>query len=180
MLSRVFDMFLQVDRSLEKARGGLGVGLSLDKGLVELHGGSIEAHSEGIGRGSEFVVRLPIVPALQAQRPHRPRKEPAPAPARRRILVADDNRDSATSLATVLSALNYETRIAFDGVEAAADFRPAIVLLDIGMPRLNGYDACRRIRRQPWGRDMMIGALTGWGATRINSGQKRKREPLRR
>jgi PAS domain S-box-containing protein len=165
MLPRVFDMFLQVDRSLEKAQGGLGVGLSLVKGLVELHGGSVEAHSEGLGRGSEFVVRLPIDRGLRVHRPHSARK-PAAARAQRRILIVDDNRDAATSLATLLNALHYETRVAFDGVEAveaAAEFRPAIVLLDIGMPRLNGYDACRRMRAQPWGRNMTIGALTGWG-----------------
>ena len=166
MLPRVFDMFLQVDRSLEKAQGGLGVGLSLVKGLVELHGGSVEAHSLGLGCGTEFVVRLPIVSALRAEPAPSSRDEPVAAAARRRILVVDDNRDSAISLATLFGALNYETRTAFDGLEAikaAADFRPAIVLLDIGMPRLNGYDTCRRMRLQAWGRNMVIVALTGWG-----------------
>jgi signal transduction histidine kinase/CheY-like chemotaxis protein len=166
MLPRVFDMFLQVDRSLEKAQGGLGVGLSLVKGLVELHGGSVEAHSDGLGRGSEFVVRLPLAPTLHVQPARRARKELVPASARRRILVVDDNRDAAISMATLFGALNYETRTAFDGLEAiqtAMDFRPAIVLLDIGMPRLNGYETCRRMREQPWGRNMVIVALTGWG-----------------
>ena len=166
MLSRVFDMFLQVDRSLEKAQGGLGVGLSLVKGLVELHGGTVEAHSEGIGRGSEFVVQLPIAQAVVAQPARRTRKELVAATERRRVLVVDDNRDAASSLAMVLDSLKYETRTAFDGVdaiEAASEFRPSIVLLDIGMPRLNGYDACRRIRKKPWGRNMVIVALTGWG-----------------
>jgi signal transduction histidine kinase/PAS domain-containing protein/ActR/RegA family two-component response regulator len=166
MLPRVFDMFLQVDRSLEKAQGGLGVGLSLVKGLVELHDGSVEAHSEGIGRGSEFVVRLPMAPAAQVHPARRARKELVPASARRRILVVDDNRDAAISMATLFGALSYETRTAFDGLEAiqiATDFRPAIVLLDIGMPRLNGYETCRRMRQQPWGRNMVMVALTGWG-----------------
>jgi len=159
-------MFLQVDRSLEKAQGGLGVGLSLVKGLVELHGGTVEAHSEGPCRGSEFVVRLPIVPALAPQPGRRAVEKPALAAARRRILVVDDNRDAAFSLATVLNTLNYKTQLAFDGlqaIEAAANFRPNIVLLDIGMPRLNGYRACCRMRKQPWGRNMVIVALTGWG-----------------
>ena len=166
MLSRVFDMFLQVDRSLEKAQGGLGVGLSLVKGLVELHGGTVEARSKGLGQGSEFVVRLPIVSARPARPAHPAHRRPAVAPARRRVLVVDDNRDAATSLAVVLDALNYETRTAFDGadaIRAAADFRPAVVLLDIGMPRLNGYEVCRRMRQKPWGRNIHIGALTGWG-----------------
>jgi CheY-like chemotaxis protein len=166
MLARVFEMFLQADRSLEKAQGGLGVGLSLVKGLVELHHGVVEAHSEGPGRGSEFVVQLPLAPALTAKPLRGTRKELVAATGRRRILVVDDNRDSASSLAMVLDALKYETRVAFDGMEAietASEFRPHIVLLDIGMPRLNGYDACRRMRKKAWGRNMVIVALTGWG-----------------
>jgi PAS domain S-box-containing protein len=166
MLPRVFDMFMQEDGALEKARGGLGVGLSLVKGFVELHGGTVEAHSEGRGRGSEFVVRLPIVPSLTSERTRRLHKKPAATGARRRILIVDDNRDAALSLATVLKALKYRTQIAFDGldaIKAAAEFRPSIVLLDIGMPRLNGYDACRRMRKRAWGRKIVIVALTGWG-----------------
>jgi CheY-like chemotaxis protein len=166
MLPRIFDMFLQVDRALEKAQGGLGVGLSLVKGLVELHGGSVQAHSDGLGRGSEFVVRLPAVPDTAARPVRHTAKKTAAAASRRRVLIIDDNRDAALSLAAMLDAMNYETKVAFDGVEAveaAADFRPAIVLLDIGMPRLNGYDTCRRMRKQPWGRSIVIGALTGWG-----------------
>ncbi len=164
MLPRIFDMFTQVDRSIERAQGGLGIGLWLVRRLVELHGGTVEAKSGGPGEGSTFVVRLPRAtgpaPAATA--------EPAAAPPRvgRRILVVDDNRDSATSLALMLQLMGNETRTAHDGaegIEAAAAFRPDVMLLDLGMPRLNGYDAARRIREQPWGRDLVLVALTGWG-----------------
>jgi PAS domain S-box-containing protein len=165
MLPQVFDLFMQVDRSLEKAQGGLGVGLTIVKRLIEMHGGSVEAHSEGYGKGSEFVIRLPVV---LSQAP-----EAAPASnqhlhpiARRRILVADDNLDSAASLALVLQLMGHEVRTVHDGLDAAdaaETFHPHVVLLDIGMPKLNGYDACRRIRRLPEGKDIVIVALTGWG-----------------
>ncbi|HJT75579.1 MAG TPA: PAS domain S-box protein, partial [Gemmataceae bacterium] len=166
MLARVFDLFTQVDRSLEKSQGGLGVGLTIVKRLVELHGGRVEAHSEGVGKGSEFVVRLPAVPA-PAPEPTGPRDGTPAAPAvRRRVLVADDNKDAAETLGMILRASGHEVRTAHDGlsaVEAAASFRPDVVLLDIGMPKLNGYDACRRIREQPGAKDMVLVALTGWG-----------------
>ncbi len=166
MLPRVFDLFWQVDRSLEKSQGGLGVGLAIVKQLVELHGGTVEAHSEGPGSGSEFIVRLPL--ALSAeQAPEEPSAQPAPQlSSRRRILVVDDNEDAADSLAMMLQMMGNEVRTAHDGlegVELAATFRPDLVLLDIGMPRLNGYDACRRIREQPWGKNVLLVALTGWG-----------------
>jgi CheY-like chemotaxis protein/anti-sigma regulatory factor (Ser/Thr protein kinase) len=167
MLPQVFEMFTQVDRSLERTQGGLGIGLSIVKRLVEMHGGTVEAHSEGSGRGSEFVVRLPVLtPAVQEPGLRSDGEEAASAPVRRRILVADDNVDSAASLAMMLEFMGNEVRTAHDGVEAveaAAAFRPDVILLDIGMPRLNGYDACRRIREQPWGRGIAIAALTGWG-----------------
>jgi len=166
MLGKIFDMFMQVDNSLDRAQGGLGIGLSLVKRLVQMHGGSVEAHSKGVGTGSEFVVRLPA-----ASRP--PAANEAPAgegaaaePIRRRILVVDDNPDSATSLAMILSLLGHDTRTANDGVQAlevADDFRPDLALLDIGMPKLNGYETARRIRQTEWGRDMLLAALTGWG-----------------
>ena len=167
MLPQVFEMFTQVDRSLERTQGGLGIGLSIVKRLVEMHGGTVEAHSEGSGRGSEFVVRLPVLtPAVQETGLRSDGEEAASAPVRRRILVADDNVDSAASLAMMLEFMGNEVRTAHDGVEAveaAAAFRPDVILLDIGMPRMNGYDACRRIREQPWGRGIAIAALTGWG-----------------
>jgi CheY-like chemotaxis protein len=166
-LTNIFEMFMQVDRSLERSHGGLGIGLTLVDRLLALHGGSIEAHSEGIGRGSEFIARLPV-----AERAF-PAETPAPAQAASpsmntacRILVADDNRDAATTLGTLLRMRGHDVRTAFDGQEAcevAADFRPDVVLLDIGMPRRNGYDAARQIRLEPWGQEVLLVALTGWG-----------------
>ncbi len=167
MLDRVFEMFTQLDRALEKATGGLGIGLSLAKGLLDMHGGTIEARSEGEGMGSEFVVRLPVVTSDVAG-PERERRQSigvAP-PAPRRILVVDDNVDSADSLGRLLEMLGNEVRTANDGqsaIEVAAQFRPDVVLMDIGMPKLNGYEAARRIREHPWGRGMVLVALTGWG-----------------
>jgi signal transduction histidine kinase len=165
VLPRVFDLFMQEKRSLEKSQGGLGIGLSVAKRLVEMHGGSIEAHSDGPGKGSRFVVRLPVAPPVK--HPSGDAVEPQAAPtARRRILVVDDNRDIAAFLAMVLDRLGHETQTAHDGLEAVAAveaFRPDVVLLDIGMPKLNGYDAARRIREQPWGKTVVLVALTGWG-----------------
>jgi PAS domain S-box-containing protein len=165
MLQHVFGMFTQVDRSLEKAQGGLGVGLSLAKGLVELHGGSIAAHSEGPGRGSEFVVRLPTHEAAASEALRQPPEVRATSSARRRVLIVDDNEDAATSVAMLLKVMNCDARVAHSGFEAlsiAPEFRPELVLLDLGMPKLNGYDTCRRLRCEPWGRSCRIVALTGW------------------
>ena len=165
-LESIFDMFSQVDKTLERSQAGLGIGLTLAKRLVELHGGSLEARSAGLGQGSELVVRLPaVLEPPQPQPPAATADEPA-APNRRRILVVDDNLDSAESLATLLSLRGNETHTANDGqeaVEAAARLRPDVILLDIGMPNMNGYEACRRIRQQPGGDDVVIIALTGWG-----------------
>ncbi len=162
-LPRIFDMFMQVDTSLERSVGGLGVGLTLVKNLVEMHGGAVEVHSAGVGQGSEFVVRLPVL--VETPKPEPTVSEPTPTAARR-ILLVDDNRDSAESLAMLLTLAGNETHTAHDGleaVEAAAAFRPDVVLLDIGLPKLNGYEACRRIREQPWGKTMVLVAVTGWG-----------------
>jgi signal transduction histidine kinase/CheY-like chemotaxis protein len=165
-LESIFDMFSQVDKTLERSQAGLGIGLTLAKRLVELHGGSLEAHSAGLGQGSELVVRLPaVLEQPRPQPPAEPADEPA-APNRRRILVVDDNPDSAESLATLLSLKGNETHTASDGqeaVEAAARLQPDVILLDIGMPNMNGYEACRRIRQQPGGDGVVIIALTGWG-----------------
>jgi CheY-like chemotaxis protein len=158
-------MFAQVDRTLERSRGGLGIGLTLVKRLVQMHGGSIEARSEGLGLGSEFVVRLPVLAEKRDDyRPPVQADDEQTMPLR--ILVVDDNKDSAQSLALLLRLKGHETHLAYDGlaaVEMARRFRPEVVLLDIGLPKLNGYDACRQIRAQPWGRDIVILALTGWG-----------------
>jgi CheY-like chemotaxis protein len=165
-LPRVFEMFAQAAPALERSQGGLGIGLSLVKGLVEMHGGRVEARSEGTGKGSEFVVRLPISCGPPApESPHPGGEGTTPRPARR-ILVADDNRDAADSLAMMLRLYGHEVHAVHDGqeaVEAAEWFRPDVALLDIGMPKLNGYDACRRIRAQPWGQGILLVATTGWG-----------------
>ena len=165
MLPKVFEMFTQADRSLERSRGGLGIGLSLVRRLVEMHGGRVEVHSDGPGRGSEFVVRLGVVLSSD-QAPPRVNDPGASRAPECRILVVDDNKDSARSLALLLAMTGHDTRTAHDGLEAvetAKAFRPDVVLLDIGLPKLNGYDACRSIRAQPWGEDMVLIALTGWG-----------------
>ena len=165
-LQHVFEMFAQIHQSIERSQGGLGIGLTLVRRLVEMHGGSVSAFSEGIDRGSEFIVRLPMIAdemrntSLQSNS-----KEMARMPARR-ILVVDDNRDSALSLALLLKVAGNETFTANDGleaVEAAERLLPDVILLDIGLPRLNGYEAARRIREQAWGEKIVLIALTGWG-----------------
>jgi CheY-like chemotaxis protein len=165
LLPRVFDMFTQADETLDRSRGGLGIGLTLSKQLVEMHDGAIEALSDGPGLGSEFVVRLPLVVEARVEpRPEMPRPGAPPATARR-ILVVDDNKDSAQSLATLLRITGHETRTAYDGLaamEAAQEFRPELALLDIGLPGLDGFEVCRRIREQPWGKSATLVALTGW------------------
>lgn len=167
-LPHLFEIFFQVDRSLERSQGGLGIGLSLVRRLVELHGGRVEVQSDGVGKGSEFIVYLPVL--VEQQHSNSPFKftnnGPISTPAARRILVVDDNRDSADSLAVLLRLVGHEVRTAYDGVEgveAAERYRPEIILLDIGMPKLNGHDACRRIRAQKWSENMVLIALTGWG-----------------
>ncbi|HEV7516913.1 MAG TPA: ATP-binding protein, partial [Thermoanaerobaculia bacterium] len=166
-LPDIFDMFSQVDRSIERSTGGLGIGLALVRGLVEMHGGTVEAASAGPGRGSTFTVRLPVLKD-RVESPGTPDEATTPAPpgSKRRILVVDDNEDSAASMAMMLQLLGNEVRSAHDGLEAvevAGQFRPQVILMDIGMPKLNGYEATRRIREQPWGGDVAVIALTGWG-----------------
>jgi PAS domain S-box-containing protein len=167
-LPHVFDLFMQIDHSLERSGSGLGIGLTLVKTLVDLHGGTVQVDSKGLGLGSEFVVRLPMAAAdVDALGPAADESgEIAAVHARRRILVVDDNRDAAESLAQLLQLSGHETHLAHDGLEAvdaAATFRPEVVLLDIGLPKLNGYDAARRMRETAWGKDMVMVALTGWG-----------------
>jgi CheY-like chemotaxis protein len=132
--------------------------------VVERHGGRVDAYSDGRGAGSTFVVRLPLAAPAAAGSPAAPVE--ASAPAARRILVVDDNEDAATSLAMLLGIMGHDARTTFDGasaLEEAARFRPHVALLDLGMPALDGYDVARRIRRESWGRDVMLVALTGWG-----------------
>jgi CheY-like chemotaxis protein/anti-sigma regulatory factor (Ser/Thr protein kinase) len=165
MLDRIFDMFTQVDSSLERSQGGLGIGLTLVRRLVEMHGGIVEAHSPGLGQGSEFIVRLPIVVGLFSEASNT-NGEGVKSAAQRRIVVVDDNENAAHVLGMLLKALGNEVRTAHDGLTAiqlAEQFRPDIMLLDIGMPNLNGYDTARRIRAQPWGKGIVLAALTGWG-----------------
>jgi CheY-like chemotaxis protein len=165
-LGGIFEMFTQVESSLERSRSGLGIGLTLVKTLVEMHGGTVEAHSDGPGRGSEFVVRLPVLLGTPEALPVAAQHLEASPVVRRRVLIVDDNRDAAEWLATLLSLSGHETHIALDGdhaVKAAERLLPDAILLDIGLPRIDGYEVCRRIREQPWGRGLMIVALTGWG-----------------
>jgi CheY-like chemotaxis protein/anti-sigma regulatory factor (Ser/Thr protein kinase) len=164
----VFDMFSQAGLTLERAQGGLGVGLSLVERLVKMHGGTVSAHSEGPGMGSEFTVRLPVAAKTHDRLP---RQLPAAddkthSPVRCRVLVVDDNQDSADSLGMLLRIMGHEVRTAHDGLEAisaAAAFQPEVAILDIGLPKLNGYEVAKRIREQPWGKHIVLVALTGWG-----------------
>jgi len=165
-LRRLFEMFTQLDTSLERSRDGLGIGLTLVKNLVEMHGGRIDARSAGLGRGSEFVVHLPILSDPLPLVPAGPQIVDSATTAQRRILVVDDNVDSAVSLAMLLRLNGHEVYTAHDGleaVEATAKFQPDVILLDIGLPKLNGYEAARRIREQQGSRKPILVALTGWG-----------------
>ncbi|MGC1307229.1 MAG: PAS domain S-box protein [Phormidesmis sp.] len=165
MLSKIFDMFSQVEGSLSKSQGGLGIGLTLVKQLVEMHEGSVSAVSAGPGQGSEFVVRLPAIASPRPTTTESFSSEATTAGAHR-ILIVDDNEDSALTLSMLFEMTGDETQTAHDGqaaVEQAQTFRPDIVLLDIGLPKLNGYEAAREIRQQPWGQTMVLIALTGWG-----------------
>ncbi|MDB5899066.1 MAG: putative histidine kinase, atypical hybrid [Ramlibacter sp.] len=165
-LESIFEMFSQEEAALARSRGGLGIGLSLTQRLIQMHDGKIVARSEGPGRGSEFEVCLPIAEVQQAAPTERPASSLASAGCELRILVADDNRDAADTLCTLLEVLGHEVHRVHDGqaaVDAAASFNPQLVLLDIGMPQLNGYDACRHIRVQPGGNTRTVVAITGWG-----------------
>jgi CheY-like chemotaxis protein len=165
VLSRIFDLFVQEERAPDSSREGLGIGLSIAKGLVELHGGTIAARSDGEGRGSEFEIRLPLAtaegPAVERTDPAREREG-----AGRRVLVVDDNRDGAELLEEVFRALGHTTRLAYDGpgaLEAAREFRPEIAFLDIGLPVMDGYQLARRLRAAAGQEDMRLVAVTGFG-----------------
>lgn len=169
-LADVFEMFSQVKTPSVGLQGGLGIGLALVRGLVELHGGRVEGRSEGPGQGSEFLIHLPShQPTLTLTPSPRSPQEDGAAAARgdgRRLLIADDMKDNADSLCTYFHAIDWEVRAVYDGesaLAAAASFRPDAILLDIGMPGLGGHEVCRRIRDEPWGREALIIAITGWG-----------------
>ena len=166
-LNSVFELFSQVNQPLDREQGGLGIGLNLVKRLVEMHGGTVSAHSAGVGAGSEFVVRLPAL--VQPTSPtKRPAELPPPkvSPLKRRILIVDDNRDAAQVLSRLLTLSGHQTQVAFDGeqaVEQAMNFAPDVVLLDIGLPKLNGYEACRAILGNSKQPKPYVVAMTGWG-----------------
>jgi PAS domain S-box-containing protein len=167
-LPRIFEMFAQVDTTFERSQGGLGIGLSLVKGLVEMHGGRIDAHSAGPGTGSEFMVRLPaaVTEPLSASHRANGESEKASPAAKYRILIVDDNRLSASSTAMLLRLMGHDLATAHDGIEGmecARTFRPDVILLDIGLPQLNGYETARRIREQAWGKSIFLIAVTGYG-----------------
>ena len=165
MLKYIFEPFVRLDASAEHGDRGLGIGLTIAKTLIELHGGRIEATSEGPSQGSEFIVRLPAVQPLPDER------EPSDSSGAnrsigRKILIADDNLDAAVSLSMLLQMMGHETRIAHDGLEAvelAEHFHPEVVLLDLGMPKLDGYEAVQRMAARPWARSSLLVAITGWG-----------------
>jgi PAS domain S-box-containing protein len=163
-LDGIFEMFSQVEGAAARSEGGLGIGLALVKGLVGLHGGTVEAHSEGLGRGSEFIIRLPTG-AIDSPAPPMINIA-APAGVGRRILLADDNHDAATTLAMILEMGGHIVRVVHDGRAALAvaqTFRPDTVLLDIGMPLLSGYEVAQALRLEPWGAGILLIATTGWG-----------------
>jgi PAS domain S-box-containing protein len=168
MLAKVFDLFVQVDHAATRSQGGLGIGLTLVKNLVGMHRGTVEAHSEGVGKGSEFVVRLPLSAATVAEPNEREDTRPGlrERTAGRRLLVVDDNKDAADSLAMLLRLEGHEVRVAYDGPAAlnlVNGYRPEIVFLDIGMPGMDGYEVARRLRQHPGLENVLLAALTGWG-----------------
>ena len=170
MLGEVFEMFTQVNRSLDRSQGGLGIGLALVKRLVALHGGTITASSPGLGKGSTFAVRLPLIEAATAGTQPRTTDDATSAEPRisgHRVLIVDDNVDGAESLAKLLQICGHETRTAHSGPEAlnaAVPFRPEVVFLDIGLPGMNGYEVAKRLRGEPSLRGTVLVALTGWGS----------------
>ena len=168
-IAGLFTMFSQVSTAIDRTQGGLGIGLGLVRGLVKLHGGTVEANSEGLGHGSEFIVRLPLSMVSAKDARHRVGRGPLEVvtphiPAK--VLIADDNREAAESLGKLLALSGYDTAVAFSGqqaLEVAVQQRPAVVLLDIGMPGMTGYEVARRIRLEAWGQHALLIAITGWG-----------------
>jgi CheY-like chemotaxis protein len=166
LIPSIFDLFVQGERSLDRSEGGLGIGLTLVKRLVSLHGGTVSAHSDGPGRGSEFAIRLPVLAQSAMPREYETAGTIAPSHRRSRIMVVDDNRDSADTLAALLDAWGHEVRTFYDGLAALAatgEFHPNVVLLDIGLPKMNGYEVAAQLRKMEHGRSMILVAFTGYG-----------------
>jgi CheY-like chemotaxis protein len=164
--AKLFNLFSRLTTSADRTPAGLGIGLALVRQLVEMHGGEVAVTSAGIGHGSEFVVRLPLLEAEVADDSFPRRDARAGGLSKRRILIADDNHDALESLALLLECDGHEVRRAVNGAEAvevAAEWRPELALLDLGMPVMDGYEAAKRMRQQPWGKDLLIVALSGWG-----------------
>ena len=175
VLPRIFDLFTQAERSLDRSQGGLGVGLALVQRLVEMHGGSVAA-SSAVGQGSEFVVRLPVAPPPQPQASSPPTETAQPTGRSLRVLVVDDNVDTVTTLAMLVQESGHEVRTAYDGsavLETALDYRPNVVLLDIGLPGLNGFEVAKQLRQQPALQNAVLVAMTGYGQ---ESDRRRSRE----
>jgi signal transduction histidine kinase len=169
VLPSVFDLFSQADRSLERSQGGLGIGLSLVKGLVEMHGGTVAAHSAGIGKGSSFTIRIPMREGVAAPIAASPVAEKLPRHASRRVLIVEDNADSAESLTLLLRGRGHQVRVVNDGrdaVGAALEFLPEVILLDIGLPGLDGFDVARALRTRPEIGSARLIALSGYGQQR--------------
>jgi len=166
MLSRIFELFVQAERRVDRSMGGVGIGLTLVRKLVELHGGNVEAFSEGPGRGSEFVVRLPLHPSAQGAPESKPGSRPMIRLPSHRVLVVDDNIDAANTLAMLLRLAQQDVRAVYSGqsaLEEAARFQPEVVILDIGMPGMDGYEVARCLRRLAGGESLVLIAVTGWG-----------------
>jgi CheY-like chemotaxis protein len=165
LLPRIFDLFTQAERSLARSQGGLGIGLALVQRLVEMHGGRVEAHSS-LGQGSEFVVRLPKALTPTPQSPSTPEETAEPPGPSLRVLVVDDNLDTARTLAMLLEASGHDVRMVHDGptaLEAALNYGPNVVLLDIGLPGLDGYEVAKRLRQRPVFQNVVLVAMTGYG-----------------
>jgi CheY-like chemotaxis protein len=165
LLPRIFELFVQGEKA-HREEGGLGIGLPLARRLTEMHGGTLTAYSPGPGRGSEFVVQLPVLAAQPTTERSATSPDAPPKLARQRVLIIEDNQDTAAMMELMLSEWGQETRVVHDGamaLDVADQFRPQVVLLDIGLPRLHGYEVARRLRQQEWARDAHVVAITGWG-----------------
>jgi signal transduction histidine kinase/ActR/RegA family two-component response regulator len=174
-LPRIFDLFTQAERTLDRSQGGLGIGLALVQRLVEMHGGTVMASSV-LGQGSEFIVRLPVVPSPEPQPSLAPTKKAQPTRPSLRVLVVDDNVDTVTTLAMLVQESGHDARTAYDGLavlEAALDYRPNVVLLDIGLPGRNGFEVAKQLRQQPALKNAVLVAMTGYGQ---ESDRKRSKE----